>query len=68
MLDVHVTTDIIAAGNTVAYGKIFKGVTKEKQCPLNYYIINWLAFNENYQITEFTAVFNLTQVIEQRNC
>jgi hypothetical protein len=67
-LDEFITTEITASGNTVAFGKVIKGVTKDKQCPLNYFVINWFAFNENYQITEFSAVFNLTQVIEQRNC
>lgn len=67
-LDEFITTEINASGNTVAFGKVIKGITKDKQCPLNYFVINWFVFNEFYQITEFSAVFNLTQVIEQRNC
>lgn len=67
-LDEFITTEITASSNTVAFGKVIKGVTKDKQCTLNYFVINWFSFNENYQITEFSAVFNLTQVIEQRNC
>jgi hypothetical protein len=58
-IDEFITTEITAAGDTVAFGKVIKSVTKDNKRSTRF-VINWFKFNEFYQIKEFTAVFNLT--------
>lgn len=41
--------------------------TTKKGCNVKYSVMNWFNFDENFKIKEFTALFNLTSVIEQNS-
>ncbi|KAG2393533.1 hypothetical protein C9374_007064 [Naegleria lovaniensis] len=58
----------------IEVNELYAGFTKtisqytKKGCLVNYHVVNWFHFNEKLEITEFSALFNLTHVIEQANC
>lgn len=49
------------------YSKKIHQVTK-RGCHVHYTVMNWYEFDTHLKIKSFTALFNLTSVIEQSNC